>query len=689
MPLYVPALWIACGMCLFAGIQFVLVGANRVKDSIYLAFGCLCLLLAGYLLLTAALFRTQSAATASTVVRAQIAFSCCIYPAAIGFIGLYADLTHWRRWFACAATAFGPFFIINLFSPTSALYSAISATAPLLLPWGEQVSHFDGVESHTAPAYYVAVGLCFVWALGCCVALWWRGQYQRMWPLALYLAIQFAASEHAQWVYRSGERAVTFEVLAFLALALIMSDVLRRQLRGQTKTLGASLISLRVETDRRQSVEEDLRRLAYHDRLTGLPNRYRLHDDLQATLEAHVTMQGALVLLDLDHFKAINDALGHAVGDEVLRSVAARLVAAAPADTHIAHFGGDEFALLLHSNDGLDASVEENVRQLVLRIMACIVAPLRLGDHELVVGASAGIALFSSASVSASDVLRQVDVALHRAKASARNTAVVFESLMQADTDRRHSLVTDLRLALKRHEFELHYQPQVDMGGRFVGAEALLRWRHPLRGMIGPAEFIPVAEESGLIHAIGREVLHHACTERTRWPAALAHARLSVNISPWQLFAEDFVSTLLDTVRSTKVNPEQIMLEITENMYLHDLDDIAAKIRALDALGFHFSLDDFGSGYTSLASLKKLPVREFKIDRAFIEGLQPGSRDGFVEAMIAIAHYLDLVVVAEGVETQAQHAALCAMGCDVTQGYLVSRPLGVPEFRSWLAANAL
>ncbi|MEO5560921.1 MAG: bifunctional diguanylate cyclase/phosphodiesterase [Dokdonella sp.] len=393
-------------------------------------------------------------------------------------------------------------------------------------------------------------------------------------------------------------------------------------------------------------------------------------------------------LIDLDHFKAVNDALGHAVGDEVLRSIASRLVAAAPAGTQIAHFGGDEFALVLHSIDGLNGSAEENVRQLVLHIMASIVAPLRLGDHELVVGASAGIALFSNASGAASDVLRPVDVALHRAKASARHTAVVFESLMQEDTDRHHSLETDLRLALKRHEFELHYQPQVDMGGCFVGAEALLCWHHPARGLVGPAEFIPVAEESGLIHAIGREVLHLACNERSGWPSSLAHARLSVNISPWQLFAEDFVSTLLETVHSTKANPEQITLEITENMYLHDLDDIASKIRTLDALGFHFSLDDFGSGYTSLASLKKLPVREFKIDRAFVEGLQPGSRDGFVEAMIAIAHHLDLVVVAEGVETKAQHAALCAMGCDVTQGYLVSRPLSATQFRSWLAANA-
>lgn len=413
-----------------------------------------------------------------------------------------------------------------------------------------------------------------------------------------------------------------------------------------------------------------------------------MHDDLQAALESHDIGQGALVLLDLDHFKAINDALGHAVGDQVLRSVTERLQAAAPACTRIAHFGGDEFALVLHSIQSSNVSAEDNAKQIVLHIMACIAAPLRIGDHELVVGVSAGIALFSQAGGAASDVLRQVDVALHRAKASGRNNAVVFENLMQADTDRRHSLEKDLRLALKRSEFEVHYQPKVDMRGRFVGAEALLRWHHPVRGLIGPADFIEVAEESGLIHAIGREVLRAACAERSARPAALAHARVSVNISPWQLFAQDFVASLLDTVRSADGNPAHITLEITENTFLHDLDDIAVKIRALDALGIHFSLDDFGSGYTSLASLKKLPVRELKIDRAFIEGLQPGTRDGFVEAMIAIAHHLDLVVVAEGVETQAQQEALRAMGCDVIQGYRVSRPMVSAQFRSWLASNA-
>ena len=282
-------------------------------------------------------------------------------------------------------------------------------------------------------------------------------------------------------------------------------------------------------------------------------------------------------------------------------------------------------------------------------------------------------------------MLRQVDMALYRAKATGRHTAALFEGSMQAQADRRLLLEKGLRLALERDEFELYYQPQLDMQARFIGAEALLRWRHPEHGLIDPAEFIPIAEETGLIHRIGRYVLHQACLELDAWPASQAQARLSINVSPWQLFAQDFVRTLQESVASTRADPRRLTLEITENAFLHDLDDAAGKIRSLEAAGFQFSLDDFGSGYTSLASLKKLPVRELKIDRTFIEGLHTGSHDRFIEVMITIAHHLKLFVVAEGVETEEQRVALAGLGCDAIQGYLISHPLPATAFRRWLA----
>lgn len=653
-----------------------------------MAFGCLSLLLSIYLALTAALYQTTTLSTAATLIRAQIGFACLIYPTGIWFFSLYAGLAHWRRWVTIAALIFGSLLVINLRSPYSLLYTNITARAPLLLPWGETVRDFAGTESPLFTAlYYTAVDASYLWAVCCCIMLWRRGSGARVWSLTLYLVVQAAASVHAQTINLVGEQGLTFDSLAFLALVLLMSGVLRRELQHRTQALAISLDELRSETLRREGVEADLRHLAYHDQLTGLPNRHYMYERLRAALDSTELATGALILFDLDHFKIINEALGHDVGDELLKGVAARISEATPVGSCIARFGGDEFALYLPSLENADGTPAQKALRIAYEITARLAAPLRIGNHDLVVSVSAGIAVLSGSALDVDGVLRQADMALYRAKAAGRHTAAVFESGMQAQADRRLLLEKGLRLALERDEFELHYQPQLDMQARFIGAEALLRWRHPEHGLIEPAEFIPIAEETGLIHGIGRYVLHQACLELDAWPVAHAHARLSINVSPWQLFAQDFVRTLLETVASTRADPRRITLEITENAFLHDLDDAASKIRALEAAGFQFSLDDFGSGYTSLASLKKLPVRELKIDRTFIEGLHTGSHDRFVEAMITMAHYLKLFVIAEGVETEEQRVVLVGLGCNAIQGYLISHPLSAAAFHHWLTGH--
>ena len=688
MTLYVSSLLIACGICFFAGIQAIFAGSLRGQDRVYPAFGCLSLLLSIYLALTASLYQTTTLSTAATLMRAEIGLACVIYPAGIWFFGLYAGLVHWRRWLVVAASIFGTLLVINLGSPYSLLYTDIAARAPLVLPWGETVHGFAGTESSLlTDIYYTAVDASYLWAVCCCVMLWRRGSDARGWSLMLYLIVQAAASVHAEILNLAGGRGVTFDSLAFLILVLLMSGVLRSELQRRTRALAISLDELRSETLRRKDVEADLRHLAYHDHLTGLPNRHYMHEHLQATLDSAEPGPGALILFDLDHFKTINEALGHDVGDELLKGVAERISEAAPAGACVARFGGDEFALHLPSLDGADGTSAPTALRIAREITAQLTTPLRIGNHDLVVGVSAGIAPLPGTARDVDSVLRQVDMALHRAKAVGRHTAVVFESGMQAQADRRLLLEKGLRLALERGEFELHYQPQLDMQARFIGAEALLRWRHPEHGLIDPAEFIPIAEETGLIHRIGRHVLHQACLELDTWPAAHAQTRLSINVSPWQLFAHDFVRTLQETVASTRADPHRLTLEITENAFLHDLDDAASKIRALEAAGFQFSLDDFGSGYTSLASLKKLPVRELKIDRTFIEGLRIGSHDQFVEALITMAHRLELYVIAEGVETAEQRAVLASLDCDAIQGYLVSHPLPAAAFRHWLAGH--
>lgn len=686
MTLYASSLLIACGICLFAGVHALLVGSAGEREPVNQSFGWLSLLLAGYLLLTAGIFRNDSLELARTLIRWQMGFACLIYPAAVWFLGHYAGLRHRRRWLLVAVAVFGPLLLANAFSPDGVIYSGIVQREPIRLPWGEQVSNFAGTRSALFGPYFLAKDAVYVWAIGCCVALW-RARSERAWPLTLFLLIEATAALHADVVNRAGIQTVTYESLAFLALVLVMGDQLRRELQHRNTLLEHRLEALRAETVRRQRVESELRHLAYHDPVTGLPNRLALREHVQAVLAGGQRGNSALIMLDLDHFRTINEALGHDVGDLLLKAIAERLLAAAPAGALVAHPGGDEFALHVELPPGQPPAA--SARELVRELTARLTAPFRIDAHDLAVGVSGGIALLPGLAADVDAALRQVAVALHQAKAAGRNTTMVFEQTMQAGADRRLLLEKGLRLALERDEFELHYQPQVDARGRFVAAEALLRWRHPQEGLIAPDEFIPIAEETGLIHAIGRHVLEQACLERQRWPAAHADARVSINASAWQLLAKDFVRTVHDTVRATRTRPELVTIEITESVLLHDLDDVAYKLRELASLGFQFSLDDFGSGYASLGNLKQLPLHELKIDRVFVETLQAGVPDPFIQAIITIAHEQQLFVVGEGVETGEQRDALAGLGCDALQGYLICRPLPAAAFRQWLAQQTL
>lgn len=689
LTLYTPSLLIACGICLFAGLHAIAAKPRQEQGRVFLAFGCLSLLLALYLGLTAAIYQTDSVATATVLARAQLDVACLIYPTGICFFSLYTGLAHWRRWSGIAALVFAVLLAINLRSPYSLLYTDIAERAPLVLPWGETLHTYVGVEAPLLTGiYYTAVNACYLWAVCCGIVLWRRGSGARVWSLTIYLVVQAAASLHAEATNNFAGRGLTFDALAFLVLVLLMSNVLRLELKQQNAALAASLERLHRETLRREGVEADLRHLAYHDALTGLPNRHGMHERLHAALAATQPARSALILFDLDHFKTINEALGHKTGDELLKGVAARLQQAIPAGAFLARFGGDEFALHLPLHEHADETPAQTALRVARELATQVAPPIRIGNHDLVVGMSAGIALLPASAPGIESVLRQVDMALHHAKATGRHTVATFELGMQAQADRRLMLEKGLRLALEHGEFELHYQPQLDMQARFIGAEALLRWRHPEHGLIDPGEFIQIAEETGLIHAIGHHVLREACLEMEAWQTTHAAARLSINVSPWQVFAQDFVRGVRDTVTATRADPGRITLEITENAFLHDLDDVAVKIRELQASGFGFALDDFGSGYTSLASLKQLPLRELKIDRTFVTGLQAGVRDRFVEAMVAIAHHLQLFVIAEGVETGEQRRALAELGCDGVQGFLIGRPMPAIEFRRWLAGNA-
>ena len=430
----------------------------------------------------------------------------------------------------------------------------------------------------------------------------------------------------------------------------------------------------------RKNVETQIERLAFYDALTGLPNRRLLVDRLQhATLEvARARSQGALLFIDLDNFKDLNDTLGHDTGDQLLLQVAKRLKGCVRETDTVARFGGDEFVVLVEglSADAAQASAEAAL--VTSHIATTLGKPYVLGDVSHHSTPSIGIALFGQQVCTVDELLKHADLAMYQAKAAGRNTQRFFDPDMQAAASHRAALETDLRRGLQEQELVLFYQPIVDGKGRLQGAEALVRWRHPRRGMVSPAEFIPLAEQTGLILPLGQWVLEAACAQLVAWSrsALTREFFLSVNVSVRQFRQPDFVERVLGALDATGANPERLKLELTESLLMADVEDVIARMEHLRRYGVGFSLDDFGTGYSSLSYLKRLPLDQLKIDQGFVRDLQTDPNDAaIVRTILALANSLDLDVVAEGVETTGQLEFLQRHGCKAFQGYLFGRPM--------------
>lgn len=445
-----------------------------------------------------------------------------------------------------------------------------------------------------------------------------------------------------------------------------------------------------------KEAQAQIQHLAYHDPLTNLPNRALLLDRLTqqiALLKRH-DLRGALLFLDLDHFKHINDSLGHPVGDAVLKMVTARLESSVRREDTVARLGGDEFVVLVTGLPGKRSEVTRQVRAIAEKIRAILSEPMVFDGHRLQVTPSIGIALIPDHGDTKADLLKRADIALYRAKDAGRNTIQIFRATMQEAASARLRLENDLRQALVRNEFLLHLQPQVDArDNRIVGAEVLLRWLHPSLGPQSPAEFIQVLEESGLIVEVGAWVLGEA----GRLGAELLRDglidpqrfSLCINISPRQFRQGDFVERVDSLLANSGLPRQMAKLEITEGIVIQNLDDTVGKMNRLRKLGFSFAMDDFGTGYSSLTYLKRLPVDLLKIDQSFVRDAIAESNDAeIIRAMVTMADSLGLTVIAEGVEQQAQLDLLQQRGCHLYQGYLFSRPLPYAEFRALLDTRA-
>ncbi|WP_407657573.1 EAL domain-containing response regulator [Marinobacter profundi] len=424
----------------------------------------------------------------------------------------------------------------------------------------------------------------------------------------------------------------------------------------------------------RKEAEAFINFQAYHDLLTRLPNRALFKDrlNLAMTQAKRAGQELAVMFLDLDRFKVVNDTLGHAMGDRLLQAVAQRLDRCLRKGDTLSRFGGDEFTLLLPALNN-----HEDARRIARKLIEALRAPFQLGEHEVFVGVSIGIAMYPEAGDSLDQLIQNADIAMYHVKARGKDGYRFYSRSMCIDSANRLSLERDLRLALERDELRVFYQPQVcAVSGRTVGLEALVRWQHPEQGLLYPGDFLPLAEETRLISTLSEQVLAKACRDVGVWIRnGHPDLRLAVNLSPVQVEHPRFVESLMEQLEACDFPPQNLEIEITENVIMNDLDQISQKLRKLADFGIRIAIDDFGTGYSSLNYLHRLPIHTLKVDQSFVQGIRSGE-DGacIVNAIVAMAHGLKLDIVAEGVENDVQLAYLRSLGCHQVQGFFYGRP---------------
>ena len=688
--LVVPAYFVCAGILLYTGIVSAILGMYRGRAPLHLAFGLTCFMSAAISFGLASYCLASSVHGGVEALRwtnaASVVFLVCLFL----FVGIYTDTPAMRRLYAASALIGALFLAANAWLPYGLRFAEIDSYGWTFMAWGESLFRLNGPLSWWNLAFRALAFCIMVWAVARLLSLYSHGRRRDALVLAMYVVVLFASSVHGGLIDRGWMQGFYTAPIALVGLALLMSVNLGIRMREENLHLERTAARLREENDLRREAEAHIRQRAFTDEVTGLRNRMYIQDRLSGLIDTGPEGSfGAVLVCDLDHFKAVNDALSHSVGDKLLREAASRLTSLVGGDASVVNMGGDAFMLVPDRLFRQEAEARAHVDALAADVAAQLANPYRLDERLVRLTASLGVATFGARTTTATEVISRVEMALLHAKRRGRNNTQVFVPALEDESSERFRVIDGLRQAIEAGELSLHYQPQLDSAGGFVGAEALMRWTSRAMGAVSPAVFIPVAEETGLIHALGEWSLREGCTALANWQRDGGFdGHLSINVSPWQLARPEFVDRLCETIDATHARPEQLTLEITESAVLFDVQESIEKLRRIRRLGVRIALDDFGTGYSSLALVKDLPLDAIKIDQSFVRHLEEGANKHLVRMVVAVAAELGLEVIAEGVEDPAMVDALAALGCTHLQGYYAARPMPLAQFDAWRAARA-
>lgn len=686
-------LFLAAGIAFAAGLQNLVLAACGHRRAIHLHFSMLCILVALFLCADAALYATTSVQSVAAILRFRVTVSLIFLPFFVAFLASYTYQRNYAPWIALISVICGCLVMVNLtMTPYSLRFTSLAFGPPIQMPWGESLKSYTGQISFWNVPLRALFASSMAWGIYRAWVMHRIGKQRTSLLLAGALAMMFmgllagALIElgYLQTIYPVGP--------AFLSMILFMDVALSLDLIRANRSLSATTNELIQRMELQQKAEERARHVTAHDLLTNLPNRFTFVEalDVQLNDAEHAGKHGAVILFGLDNFRVVNEVLGHHVGDDFLRQVAKRVGGLDVTGGQLFRVADDEFALLLECADCDIVDVQSRAWRCAEQCMASINLPFLHNGEALRLGSCAGITHFPVSGDSPAFILQRADLALQNAKAFGKGRIQFFEPDMQAAVSVRMKLEQDMQNGLNRGEFVVYFQPQVSPQGEVLGAEALLRWRHPHLEHVSPATFIPIAEQSGVICSIGEWVLRQVCEQIRAFDHAVPEFKghISVNVSAQHFMRQDYEEEVRRCIAMHGTDAQRLTLEITESAFIRGMDEAIAKINALRSMGIGFSIDDFGTGYSSLSYLRRLPVDELKIDQAFIRNLDNDDRDvHLVETIVMIGEHMGMRVVAEGVESRSQAELLGKLNCWALQGYHLARPMTGPDFIDWLSAR--